>query len=133
MKKFLLLTLAIFVLSSCAVLDYPKRVAGYSIANFENEQDGRFSFISDLEPQKAYNKCNLFLFENNLQVNFENKKKLYIVASKFSLIYEHTLDSTEVAFFITKTDDNKTKIEVISNNVRLAKFVYNKLSEYFKK
>ena len=133
MKKILLLSIAVVLFSSCAVLDYPKRVAGYSTANFENEQDGRFAFTSDLEPQKAYNKCNLFLFENNLQVNFENKKKLYIVASKFSLIYEYTLDSTEVAFFITKTDDNKSKVEVVSNNVRLAKFVYNKLSEYFKK
>lgn len=133
MKKLILFISFIFVMSSCAVLDYPKRVAGYSIANFENEQDGRFAFVSDLEPKKAYNKCNLFLFENNLQVNFENKKKLYIVASKFSLIFEHTLDSTEVAFFVSQTDDKKTKIEVISNNVRLAKFVYNKLSEYFKK
>ncbi len=133
MKKILSLLLTMFVFSSCAVLDYPKRAAGYSIANFEKEQAGRFSFTSKLEPKKAYNKCNLFLFENNLQVNFENKKKLYIVASKFSLIYEYTLDSTEVAFFVTNTAQDKTQIEVVSNNSRLAKFVYNKLSEYFNK
>ncbi len=133
MKKFLFLLLIVSVLSSCAVLDYPKRIAGYSVANFENEQEGRFSFISDLEPQKAYNKCNLFIFENNLQTNFKSKKKLYIVASKFTLLYEYTLDSTETAFFISKTENNKSKIEVVSNNTRLAKFVYNKLSEYFKK
>ncbi len=133
MKNLILLISFIFIVSSCAVLDYPKRIAGYSIANFENEQDGRFSFVSDLEPKKAYNKCNLFLFENNIQTNFKNDKKMYVVASKFSLIYEYTLDSTEVAFFVSQTDDSKTKIEVVSNNSRLAKFVYNKLSEYFKK
>ncbi len=132
MKNIIFLSL-LLILSSCAVLDYPKRVAGYSIANFENEQNGRFSFVSNLELKKAYNKCNLFLFENNLQTNFKNNKKMYIVASKFSLIYEYTLDSTEVAFFITNTDDDKTKVEVVSNNNRLAKFVCNKLSEYFNK
>ena len=125
--------ITIFFMSSCAVLDYPKRIAGYSIKNFETEQDGRFSFNCDLEPRKAYNKCNLFLFENNIQTNFKSDKKMYVVASKFTLIYEYTLDSTEVAFFVYETDDNKSKVDVVSNNSRLAKFVYNKLVEYMQK
>ena len=120
-------------MSSCAVLDYPKRVAGYSIANFENEQDGRFSFDCDLEPRKAYNKCNLFLFENGIQTNFKSDKKMYVVASKFTLIYEYTLDSTEVAFFVYEKENNKSKIDVVSNNSRLAKFVYDKLVAYMQK
>ena len=125
--------ITIFFMSSCAVLDYPNRIAGYSIKNFETEQDGRFSFNCDLEPRKAYNKCNLFLFENNIQTNFKSDKKMYVVASKFTLIYEYTLDSTEVAFFVYETDDNKSKVDVVSNNSRLAKFVYNKLVEYMQK
>ena len=131
--KYLLMVTIIFCMSSCAVLDYPKRIAGYSIANFESEQDGRFSFDCDLEPRKAYNKCNLFLFENNLQTNFKSDKKLYVVASKFTLIYEYTLDSTEVAFFVYETEDNKSKVDVVSNNSRLAKFVYDKLVAYMQK
>ena len=131
--KYLLLFSLIFCMSSCAILDYPKRIAGYSIANFENEQDGRFSLDSDLEPRIAYNKCNLFLFENNIQTNFKSDKKLYIVASKFTLIYDYTLDSTEVAFFVYETEDNKSKIDVVSNNSRLAKFVYEKLVAYMQK
>ena len=123
----------IFSMSSCAVLDYPKRIAGYSIANFEDEQDGRFSFNCDFEPRKAYNKCNLFLFENGIQTNFKSDKKLYVVASKFTLIYEYTLDSTEVAFFVYEIEDNKSKIDVVSNNSRLAKFVYDKLKIYMQK
>ena len=131
--KYLLMLITIFFMSSCAVLDYPKRIAGYSIKNFETEQDGRFSFNCDLEPRKAYNKCNLFLFENNIQTNFKSDKKMYVVASKFTLIYEYTLDSTEVAVFVYETDDNKSKVDVVSNNSRLAKFVYNKLVEYMQK
>ena len=131
--KYLLMFLTVFFMSSCAILDYPKRIAGYSIANFENEQDGRFSFDCDLEPRKAYNKCNLFLFENNIQTNFKSDKKLYVVASKFTLIYEYTLDSTEVAFFVYESENNKSRIEVVSNNSRLAKFVYDKLIAYMQK
>ena len=131
--KYLLMFITIFFMSSCAVLDYPKRIAGYSIANFENEKDGRFSFDCDLEPRKAYNKCNLFLFENNIQTNFKSDKKLYVVASKFTLIYEYTLDSTEVAFFVYEAEDNKSKVDVVSNNSRLAKFVYDKLVVYMQK
>ena len=136
MKNLLILlslSAVLFLFSSCAVLDYPKRVAGYSIKNFEKEQNGRFSLTSDLSPQKAYNKCNLFLFENNIQTNFKSKKKLYVVASKFSLIYEYTLDSTEVAFFVRAAEDDKSEVEVVSNNSRLAKFVYDKLSLYMQK
>ena len=131
--KYVLMLITIFFMSSCAVLDYPKKIAGYSIKNFETEQDGRFSFNSDLEPKKAYNKCNLFLFENNIQTNFKSDKKLYVVASKFTLMYEYTLDSTEVAFFVYETENNKSKIDVVSNNSRLAKFVYDKLVDYMQK
>ncbi|MBR4632758.1 MAG: hypothetical protein IKO48_05525 [Elusimicrobia bacterium] len=131
--KYLLMFITIFFMSSCTVLDYPKKAAGYSIKNFETEQDGRFSLDCDLEPRKAYNKCNLFLFENNIQTNFKSDKKFYIVASKFTLIYEYTLDSTEVAFFVYETQDNKSKIDVVSNNSRLAKFVYGKLTAYMQK
>ena len=53
--------------------------------------------------------------------------------SKFTLIYEYTLDSTEVAFFVYEADDNKSKIDVVSNNSRLAKFVYDKLVVYMQK
>ncbi len=118
---------------SCAILDYPKRIAGYSIENFKQEKKGRFSFNVELALTKAYNKCNLFLFENNIRVNFKNSKKNYIVASRFSLIYEYTLDSTEVAFFVSEIDENNSQIEVISNNSRLAKVVYNKLKIYMEK
>ena len=40
---------------------------------------------------------------------------------------------TEEAFFVSEIDKNSSKIEVISNNSRLAKFVYNKLVVYMNK
>ena len=131
--KYLVLLLITVLVSSCSVLDYPKRVVGYSVESFKQEKKGRFSFDVGLSFKKAYNKCNLFLFENNIQTNFKSSKKGYIVASKFSIFYEYTLDSTEVAFFVSEIDKNNSKIEVISNNSRLAKFVYNKLVTYMNK
>ena len=132
MRYFIILLIAVLV-SSCSILDYSKRVVGYSVENFKQEEKGNFSLNVELPIKKAYNKCNLFLFENNIQINFKNCKKNYIIASKFSLIYEYTLDSTEVAFFVSEIDKNSSKIEVISNNSRLAKFVYNKLVVYMNK
>jgi len=120
-------------MSSCAVLDYPKRIAGYSTANFEIEQKGKFSIKTNLSAQKAYNKCNLFLFEKSIQTNFKNDKRMYVVASKFSLLYEYCLDSTEVGFFVHPLEEETSEIQVISNNSKLAKFVYEQLSEYIKK
>jgi hypothetical protein len=119
------------VTTSCAVLDYPKRFAGYSTANFKNEKEGRFSFESQLAAEKAYNKCKLFLFEKKLHVNFESFKKKYIVASKCTVLFEYCLDSTEVAFFIHASDNDKLTIEVVSNNSRLAKFIFSELQKYF--
>ena len=133
MKNFFIVFIISVLFCSCAsLLDIPKKVAGYSISHFEAETDGKFEFDSNLPAKKAYNKCNLFIFENNLKTNFKSDKKLYVVASQFSLIFENCLDSTDVGFFVYPIDDNSSKIEVVSNNSLLAKFVYNKLVEYFK-
>jgi len=133
MKKILFTLLVSIILSSCATIcDLPKRFAGYSIAHFEKETNGRFEFTTKLSAQKTYNKCNLFIFENKLKTNFKNEKKLYVVASQFSLIFDTCLDSTDVGFFIYRIDDNSSKVEVISNNSLLAKFVFDKLVTYFK-
>ena len=123
-------TVLFILFSSCAVVEYSKRIAGYSIANFESEQEGRFSLDINLPAKKAYNKCNLFIFEKHLKTNFKNDKKLYVVASQCSLIYEFCLDSTEVGFFVKEKDENSSIIEIISNNVNLAKFVYQQFKEY---
>ncbi|MDD5022332.1 MAG: hypothetical protein PHR82_09435 [Endomicrobiaceae bacterium] len=131
MKNIVFILCILFTLSSCAVFDYPKRFAGYSIANFENEKDGRFSFEAKLPVDKAYNKCKLFLFEKKLQTNFESKKKKYIVTSKCTVLFEYCLDSTEVAFFVHSDDNDKSTIEIVSNNSRLAKFIFLELQKYF--
>jgi hypothetical protein len=133
MKNFFIVFIISALFCSCAsLLDLPKKAAGYSISHFEKETDGKFEFNSVLIAKKAYNKCNLFIFENNLKTNFKNDKKLYVVASQFSLIFENCLDSTDVGFFVYPIDDNSSKIEVVSNNSLLSKFVYDKLVEYFK-
>lgn len=133
MNNFFIIFIICTLFCSCAsISDIPKKVAGYSVSHFEKETDGKFEFDSNISAKKAYNKCNLFIFENNLKTNFKNDKKLYIVASQFSLIFENCLDSTDVGFFVYEINDNNSKIEVVSNNSLLAKFVYNKLVEYFK-
>jgi len=131
MKKIIFTSCILLILTSCAVIDCPKRFAGYSISNFENEKDGKFSFNAKLPVDKAYNKCKLFLFEKKLQVNFESKKKIYIVASKFTVLFEYCLDSTEVAFFIHQDDNDRSTIKIVSNNSRLAKFIFLELQKYF--
>ena len=133
MRNFFIVFIISALFCSCAsILDVPKKVAGYSISHFENETTGKFEFISEMSAKKSYNKCNLFIFENNLKTNFKSDKKLYVVASQFSLIFENCLDSTDVGFFVYEIDDDTSKVEVVSNNSLLAKFVYNKLIEYFK-
>lgn len=131
MKKIFFALCIMSVLTSCAVFDFPKKIAGYSIANFENEKDGRFCFQTNTDLNKAYNKCKLFLFEKKLNINFESKKKKYIVASKFTVLFEYCLDSTEVAFFVRSENDKAATIEVISNNSMLAKFIFAELQKYF--
>ena len=131
MKKMILILSVLLSVNSCAVFDYPKRFAGYSIANFENEKDGRFSFQTKMSVDKTYNKCKLFLFEKKLNMNFESKKKKYIVASKFTVMFEYCLDSTEVAFFIHRLNDETSTVEVISNNSMLAKFIFAEIQKYF--
>ena len=131
MKKLILALCILSTLTSCAVFDYPKRFAGYSIANFKNEKEGRFILQTKMSADKAYNKCKLFLFEKKLNINFENKKKKFIVASKFTVLFEYCLDSTETAFFVHSSDDETSTVEIVSNNSQLAKFIFAELQKYF--
>lgn len=131
MKNIVFVLCILSTLSSCAIFDYPKKFAGYSVSNFENEKDGRFSFESKLSVDKSYNKCKLFLFEKKLHVNFASKNKKYIVASKCTMLFEYCLDSTEVGFFVHASGDDQATVEVVSNNSKLAKFIFLELQKYF--
>ncbi|MDR3113101.1 MAG: hypothetical protein LBU09_01860 [Endomicrobium sp.] len=158
MPKFTILFLSLFCLSSCAVLDIPARVAGVSIAKFENEKNGRYEkylslgefspgefalkeFASgELSPgesshekfalskKKCFDKSLAILKELRARVTHKSYKKGYIIAFDFSKYFDYCLDSTEVGIFIEELED-KIKISVICNNSLLAKNFSDKYFE----
>lgn len=119
MKKMLALALIGVFFCAC---DLPKRVAGYSIVNFEKEEKGRFAVEIALPPERILRKCADVIEKQKARVIYTNKKKNYLVADRFTRIFEQTLDSTEIGIFLTVLDNGNVKTEVISNNSRLAKF-----------
>ena len=115
-----------FVLSSCSVLDYPARVAGFSIQKFENEQNGRFEQSFEMTKKDGFNKTLAIIDYLTARVTHKSFSKGYIVAFDFSKSFDYCLDSTEAAFFIEEVPGGIIKTTVVSNNSLLARMLSEK-------
>jgi hypothetical protein len=127
MYKPLFIIAFLFTLSSCAVLDAPNRIAGFSMQKFEHEQKGRYSQDFELTKKESFDRALLAVKELKARVTHKNYKKGYVTAFDFAKSFDYCLDSTEAAFYIEETGGNLVKITVVCNNSLLAK----NLSEKF--
>ncbi|MCL1972294.1 MAG: hypothetical protein FWG57_04815 [Endomicrobia bacterium] len=105
----------------------PKRIAGYSIQKFENEQVGRYSETFDLTKKESFDRTLSIIKSLRARVTHKSFRRGYIVAFDFAKSFDYCLDSTEAAFFIEEISEKQVKITVICNNSLLAR----NLSEKF--
>jgi len=118
-------------LTSCLIPNYLCRIAGFSIEKFENEGIERFNETFLMSEKTCFNKSLDIIKSLNARVTHQNFKKGYIIAFDFAKNFDCCLDSTEIGIFIKKLEnENKIKVEIISNNSSLAKRVS---AEFFKK
>jgi hypothetical protein len=127
MRKILFILPLLIFISSCAVLDAPKRVAGFSVQKFEKEEKGRLSQIFELTKKESFDRTVFLVKHLRARVTNKNFKKGYIAAFDFAKSFDYCLDSTEAAFFIEEISEKQVKITVICNNSLLAQ----NLSEKF--
>ncbi|MCL2389442.1 MAG: hypothetical protein FWC85_03560 [Elusimicrobia bacterium] len=118
MKKCIILFFAIVFLYGCGA---PKKFAGYSTLHFQRETVGRFETVIDLPAHRIFRKNIDVVETNHARVLFTNRRRMFVVASHFRNVYQYSLDSTEIGMFITPLEDGTYKVEVISNNSRLAR------------
>ncbi|MDR1196239.1 MAG: hypothetical protein LBL00_07180 [Endomicrobium sp.] len=127
MRKLFFFLPFLFFISSCAILDVPKRIAGYSVQKFEKERKGRFSKTFDLTKKESFDRTLLIIKFLRARVTSKSYKKSYVAAFDFAKSFDYCLDSTEAGFFIEEMETNKTTVTVICNNSLLAQ----NLSEKF--
>jgi hypothetical protein len=126
---FAVSALSFLFISSCALLDFPARVAGYSIQKFENETNGRYDEFFNMSKSDCFNKTLEILSGFKARVTHKSYKKGYVAAFDFTKNFDYCLDSTEAAVFIKEEEGETVKVSVISNNSLLAK---NLADEFFK-
>lgn len=127
MYRLLIIFPAVLFFASCALLDTPKRVAGYSTEKFEKEQKGRFSQTFDLTKKESFDRTIDIIQHFKARVTSKNFKKGYVTAFDFAKSFDYCLDSTEAGFFIEELSEKQVKVTVICNNSLLAQ----NLSEKF--
>ncbi len=116
-----ILTMSCLFLMSFSVLDYPKRILGFSIEKFKSEKTGRFNGVSAMSKQDCFDKSLNIINDLKAEVVHKSFKNGYIIALNFSNSFDCCLDSTEAGIFITEMETGDVKVEVISNNSLLAK------------
>ena len=114
---------------SCAFFDAPMRFAGLSVQKFEKKDRGRHSQFFEMTKKESFGKTLNFIKNIKARVTRKSYRKGYITAFDFAKSFDYCLDSTEAAFFIEETGENKVKITVICNNSLLAE---NLSEKYFK-
>ncbi|MCL2484502.1 MAG: hypothetical protein FWF00_00375 [Endomicrobia bacterium] len=129
MKKAVFLLIFPFLLISCSVLDYPARIAGFSIQKFENEQVGRFEEVFEMSKKDGFNKMLEIISKLRARVTHKSFNKGYIVAFEFTKSFDYCLDSTEAAFFFEVIDNETLKVTVVCNNSLLARNISQKVFE----
>jgi len=123
-KKLKFLFLTFFLLTSfsgCA------RILGTYVSQPQPGQEGRYSQEFDLTVEDAYQKVKVVLKELDAYLFVDNSKKPFISAMRFDKSFVNCIDTTEVGIFFESESDNKTKVDVACGNVRLAKFVADKI------
>jgi len=126
--SFIALLFASF-LTSCFILSYPLRIAGFSIKKFENKDIGRFNENFAMSKKTCFDKSLDIINSLNAKVTHKNFAKGYIITFNFAKNFDCCLDSTEVGIFIKEIENSKVKVEIISNNSSLAKRVSAKFFE----
>lgn len=132
MQKLICFLLLSLFLPACAVLDYPKRIAGYSTEKFEKEKEGRFTATFEMPAKESFDKTLEILKSFKARVTHKSRRTGFIVAFDFSKTFDYCLDSTEAAFFFEEKESGTTSITVISNNSLLAKIMSDRFFEFMK-
>jgi len=126
MRGLLFVLPLIFTVSSCSVLDYPARIAGFSMQKFENEKNGRYEQSFEMTKKEGFDKTLKIITDLNARVTHKSFSGGYIVAFDFSKSFDYCLDSTEAAFFIEEVPGGLIKTTVVSNNSLLARILSEK-------
>lgn len=100
-----------------------RRVAGTSIQALEEEEKGRFSGIALADFEESYDAVYTVLEDKGIYIYLDSPGKAYLTAMWFDLIFPKCIDTTEVGFFFNEETPDRTKIDVVSLNSALARFV----------
>ncbi|MDR3243738.1 MAG: hypothetical protein LBT79_03200 [Elusimicrobiota bacterium] len=129
--QFAFLFFFISIFSSCSILDYPSRIAGYSMMKFENQKAASFQKSFKTSKEIAFKKSINIIAKLKARITHQSYKKGYIVAFELSKYFPNCLDSTEAAVFIDEIDENTVKITIVCNNHLLASEFSVKFFEMF--
>ncbi|MEA3346881.1 MAG: hypothetical protein U9Q21_02190, partial [Candidatus Auribacterota bacterium] len=109
-----------------------RQVLGVSTEALE-KYDVRFSKTFNMSESSLYAETLKFIKEKMgariLLRNLVKEKKIYIIAVGFRTHYKNCLDMTEVGFFFEKTVPDATRVDVVSLNNGLARFIADELFE----
>lgn len=118
----ILLCLAL-VASACSPIEMGRRIAGTSIQALEEEEKGRFSGIALAGVEESYDGVYAVLEDQGFYIYLDSPGKGYLTAMWFDRVFPQCIDTTEVGFFFKEESPGQTRIDVVSLNSDLARFV----------
>jgi hypothetical protein len=124
MKKIWLMTICIpMAIIACSPIEMGRRIAGTSIQALEEEEKGRFSGIALAGFEESYDAVFTVLEDQGFYIYLDSPGKGYLTAMWFDQVFPRCIDTTEVGFFFNEESPGRTKIDVVSLNSDLARFV----------
>ena len=120
----------LFAFSGCASPKYiAKDFLGISsIDGLKDRKTGRFSGNFKLSYPECYDRVLAIVKTLSNDVFVQDKKGHVIGASNFDTVFLQCVDATEAGIFFEEISRSETKVDTVSKNSRLSKFVLEQIS-----
>ena len=121
----------LFAFTGCAsTKSFTKGFLGVgSIDGLKDRKEGRFSDKYSLSYPECYDRVLAIVKNLSTNVYIQDKKGHRIGASNFDTVFLQCIDATEAGIFFEEAGRSETKVDTVSKNSRLSKFVSEQISE----
>ena len=120
----------LFTFSGCASpRSFTKGFLGVaSIDGLKDRKEGRFSAKFSLAYPDCYERVLTIVKSLSTQVFVQDKKGRRIGASNFDTVFLNCIDATEAGIFFEGKSSSETRVDTVSRNSRLSKFILDQIS-----
>lgn len=129
------LSVAVFLamfLCGCSSAQMRQEFLGYSIKNVQDSKNKHVTTYN-MSAEDCFEKIKAAVNDNlHGTIAWEDRGRLYLIAMSFDKAFRSSINTTQVGILTTSLGDDKSQVEIASENPDLAAFVSKEIEKSLK-